>query len=261
MKSCEQGTVLQERHQGWIISNGPNKLRLKFSRKPHTSIWNYCWWVWDFHVLFMALLLPEDHTLYKMYKRAIRNVTISQLLDDFESNVLALILNQMNVCRIIPCELEFDQNGDHLEQDKQYSMWKDCLLLTSSGGICLLGDSFTEAWKISTECQHFCTFQCSIVTHTSQQTKVSFTTWKIENHNAWKWETLFHLLFVLRVWRSTMNSPFMKLFWEQQTKLEEWLQKYHPMIIRFCLSLASKSNSQWNFYSYFYKLPIAGDER
>ena len=45
---------------------------------------------------------------------------------------------------IIPCELEFDQNGDHLEQAKQYSRSKDCLLLTSSGGICSLCDSFTK---------------------------------------------------------------------------------------------------------------------
>ena len=40
------------------------------------------------------------------------------------------------------------------------------------------------------------------------------------------------------------SSPFMKLFWEQQTKLlGNGYKKYHPMIIRFCLSLASKSAS------------------
>ena len=41
-------------------------------------------------------------------------------------------------------------------------------------------------------------------------------------------------------------TPFMKLFWEQQKKLFSGSSKgvrYHPMIIRFCLSLAAKSPS------------------
>ena len=42
-------------------------------------------------------------------------------------------------------------------------------------------------------------------------------------------------------------SPFMKLFWDQQTKLlQSGSKKYHPMIIRFCLSLASKSASVYD---------------
>ena len=41
-------------------------------------------------------------------------------------------------------------------------------------------------------------------------------------------------------------TPFMKLFWEQQKKLFSSSSKgvrYHPMIIRFCLSLGAKSPS------------------
>ena len=36
-------------------------------------------------------------------------------------------------------------------------------------------------------------------------------------------------------------SPFIKLFWEQQSTLisKETGVRYHPMIIRFCLSLAA----------------------
>lgn len=37
-------------------------------------------------------------------------------------------------------------------------------------------------------------------------------------------------------------TPFMKLFWEQQrVALDKGSMRYHPMIIRFCLSLVSKS--------------------
>ena len=45
-------------------------------------------------------------------------------------------------------------------------------------------------------------------------------------------------------------TPFMKLFWEQQkqfTKNKSATSNcYHPMIIRFCLSLASKSASAYD---------------
>ena len=44
-------------------------------------------------------------------------------------------------------------------------------------------------------------------------------------------------------------SPFMKMFWEQQRQSflnPQSKMKYHPMIIRFCLSLAMKSASTYN---------------
>ena len=43
-------------------------------------------------------------------------------------------------------------------------------------------------------------------------------------------------------------SPFLKLFWEQQKSSQNKGSDvcYHPMIIRFCLSIASKSASAYN---------------
>ena len=43
-------------------------------------------------------------------------------------------------------------------------------------------------------------------------------------------------------------SPFMKLFWEQQksTQNKRFGVRYYPMIIRFCLSIASKSALAYN---------------
>ena len=40
-------------------------------------------------------------------------------------------------------------------------------------------------------------------------------------------------------------SPFMKLFWEQHrvTFAYNNVRKYHPMFIRFCLTLVAKSSS------------------
>ena len=44
-------------------------------------------------------------------------------------------------------------------------------------------------------------------------------------------------------------SPFMKLFWKEQKKylsINPKARKYHPMIIRICLSLAAKSPSAYD---------------
>ena len=41
-------------------------------------------------------------------------------------------------------------------------------------------------------------------------------------------------------------SPFMKLFWNEQIKnFDQKSRRYHPMIIRFCLAIASKSGSAY----------------
>lgn len=47
---------------------------------------------------------------------------------------------------------------------------------------------------------------------------------------------------------SVSMTPFMGLFWQQQQKLLKSSAtgvRYHPMIIRFCLSLAAKSPSSY----------------
>ena len=48
-------------------------------------------------------------------------------------------------------------------------------------------------------------------------------------------------------------SPFMRLFWEEQQKYLQSFPnnvKYHPMIIRYCLSLASKSAAAYGDIRY-----------
>ena len=47
----------------------------------------------------------------------------------------------------------------------------------------------------------------------------------------------------------TSVTPFMKLFWEQQQKMFQCSKsgvRYHPMVIRYCLSLYAKSSSAYN---------------
>ena len=53
--------------------------------------------------------------------------------------------------------------------------------------------------------------------------------------------------------RPTCIPPFLKFFWEEQQKYIKCSSRgirYHPMIIRFCLSLASKSASAYDDIRY-----------
>ena len=48
-------------------------------------------------------------------------------------------------------------------------------------------------------------------------------------------------------------SPFMKFFWEEQQNYLSCLSttvRYHPMVIRYCLSLASKSAAAYDDMRY-----------
>ena len=48
-------------------------------------------------------------------------------------------------------------------------------------------------------------------------------------------------------------SPFMKFFWEEQQKYLKSSStgiRYHPMIIRYCLSLAVKSSAAYDEIRY-----------
>ena len=48
-------------------------------------------------------------------------------------------------------------------------------------------------------------------------------------------------------------SPFMKFFWEEQQKYLKSSStgiRYHPMIIRYCLSLAFKSSAAYDEIRY-----------
>ena len=52
---------------------------------------------------------------------------------------------------------------------------------------------------------------------------------------------------------STKMPPFMKLFWEEQQKYLKSSKtgiRYHPMIIRYCLALASKSSAAYDDIRY-----------
>ena len=62
-----------------------------------------------------------------------------------------------------------------------------------------------------------------------------------------------YLIFIVSKTDQCTMSPFMKFFWKEQQKYLKSLSngiRYHPMIIRYCLSLASKSVAPYDEIQY-----------
>ena len=62
--------------------------------------------------------------------------------------------------------------------------------------------------------------------------------------------------FILKIFTSNFDKnnvpPFMKLFWQEQKYVQTSRNgvRYHPMLIRFCLNLVSKSPSAYEELRY-----------
>ena len=134
---------------GWHFEELPNKVTIKLLRKsyivPHFEI------IVDETLSYTCAaygwLLPDNHKLYKTYRRSVRNITISGLLSIFKSTNICpgVELNSKELLsHCIPCELDLDQNSENPQQAKKYTRSKDCILLMNDEGVCLSCSSFIK---------------------------------------------------------------------------------------------------------------------
>ncbi len=143
---------------GWLIKISPNKTCFKFFQKPFIVplfevIVNESL---EFTCAVYGKVLPADNMFYKTYRRSLRNVTISKLLADISNGKLCPGLDvesDEGEIHFILSELELDENGDHVQQTKQYSRSKDCLLLTIDAGKCTCCYNFEKNLKKSQSCK------------------------------------------------------------------------------------------------------------
>ena len=215
--------------------------------------------------------MPDDHFLYKESKRSLRNITISKFLNDFSS----LKLFRCCRCQIRftgnsshPCELELEKSDDNPSQPKHYLRAKDCSFLTRSAEVCPSCNESTKQIKkaqLSKQSKHntpahpnapLSQTQPNRVKLALQEERFKSSKLKVQIQRMEKEikcagveidDDLSSDIFGIMASNRENASPFMKLFWDQQTKLlQSGSKKYHPMIIRFCLSLASKSASVYD---------------
>lgn len=222
-------------------------------------------------------LLPEDHELYTRSLRSMNNVTVSDLIRDIECQLICpgvypKELTGDIIPHVIPKVVDplysDDESGFDVFPKKQFWRPSDCNLLCSpTSDLCIVCMEYShvsdlkarakqrrlsepahvkapvsstapERLKLTLQMQRL---KCSELEQQLEEMKQEITKSSVLVDH----ELSNDLTSIIGDCSSGM-TPFMNLFWQQQKKLMKSSAtgvRYHPMIIRFCLSLAAKSPS------------------
>ena len=222
-----------------------------------------------FTVIVFGWPLPVDHDIYKLNCRSIQNITISELLKSICSLSLCPGLHDVKskdlVAHVIICEPDLQTESDIPIKTESYERSKTCNILLNQGGVCisceknsikqkkvkqnLLKPAHRNAPLSKTNPERIIlSLKQQRKENKDLQNKIKMMEREISSNSVIVDEEL-GLDFQKIMSENDKNiTPFMKLFWEQQQKSfgKGTTVRYHPMIIRFCLSLASKSASAYD---------------
>ena len=224
-----------------------------------------------FTVKVFGSYLPEDHPLYLYYCRTVRKITVSNLLRQLEGyklcdGVSTMELNAKLYHHVIP--FSHDTFGEEEQQFPHKGFWraKGCFLLCQQGVVCCECEEFmccaenarklkesrsakpahvkapvsrTDPKRIKLTLQGQ-RLRCAELEQQLKNMKAELQKSNIEIDNELSDD------FTRIIGSAKQVTPFMNLFWQEQKKLfsrNSTGVRYHPMIIRFCLSLAAKSPS------------------
>ena len=225
-----------------------------------------------FTVKIFGSFLVDGHELYLKYLRSMQNVTLSMLVKDLEAYTFCDGVNPSEMTsklyhHVVPLNPDLDLDDNEQFPHKGYWRSKDCLLICDNS-VCesckeyLLSTSGCrkakerrqskpahinapvsktdpERIKLTLQGQRL---RCAELERQLNEMRVELEKTNIEVDH----ELSNDFSKILNSANDADITPFMKLFWEQQKKLFSSSSKgvrYHPMIIRFCLSLAAKSPS------------------
>ena len=226
--------------------------------------------------------LPKDHHVYITYDHSVKNVTLTNLMAYLQSLKLCSGVNDENLLKhfkkhSIPKLFNPTTSDDHNDSTDYYRSTK-CLLLDNDSPCSVCSKeiksrssqeiksnkrksqmsqipakpnapiSSTSTERIKLTLQHYRLENKELTTHIKQlQDEISKSSMNVSN------EMSKDLITVMSNADQSNVSPFMKFFWEEQQKYLSSSPtgvRYHPMIIRYCLSLASKSSAVYNDLRY-----------
>ncbi|XP_022799506.1 uncharacterized protein LOC111337464 [Stylophora pistillata] len=222
-----------------------------------------------FTVKVYGCYLPEDHPIYMKYRRSERNITISRLVDELEGYIICcgVELNDSDCSKllhhVIPTCSDSGESDSEQFPHKGYWRAKGCLIYASDS-VCpeckehaaqkakprqsgtlkpahvKAPVSVTDPRRIKLTLQEQ-RLRCSELEHQLDEMRNELKKSSINTDH--ELGNDFAKLF------SSADkdvAPFMNLFWQQKQRMatsSKYGVRYHPMIIRFCLSLAAKSPS------------------
>ena len=228
-----------------------------------------------FTIKVYGWLLPDDHILYTKYLRSMRNITVSDLVKELAEPFVVCPgteqreLHSNIVHHVIPMSVDpFDCSDNELENFsfKEYWRSRKCQLLVESDENCQCCKEQSYSMQRSSQAKqsrmsepaHLYApvsktapdrlkltlreqrLKCADLERQLNEMKSEIAKLSIEvDHNLSNDVTTI-------LSGAHEVTPFMNLFWQQQKKLLQSSPsgvKYHPMVIRYALSLAAKSPS------------------
>ena len=229
-----------------------------------------------FTVKVYGSYLVDDHPLYLQYRRSMKNVTLSNLVKELESyqlcnGVQTLELSSKLFHHVVP--INHDSVSDEEEEQQQFpnkGFWraKGCLLIIQGRevtcSVCTTYAACIDSAKKAKQCRSSKSALLNAPVSKTHPERIKLTLQEQRLKCAQLEQALSEMRAELQKSSMEINNdlnndfmqilnsagtkitPFMKLFWEEQKKLFNRSSsgvRYHPMIIRFCLSLAAKSPS------------------
>ena len=227
-----------------------------------------------FTVKVFGSYLVHDHPLYLKYRRTMCNVTLSNLVKDLENLKLCTRVNPMELTsklfhHVVPVNHDCMGEEEEQQQFPHKGFWrvKECLLFNEADGICPACQEFNfytekaqkakksrsikpahinapvsktdpERIKLTLQGQRL---KCAELEQQLTEMRAELLKSSVEIDNELN-DDFTQILDSA----GTKVTPFMNLFWQEQKRLfarSNTGVRCHPMIIRFCLSLASKSPS------------------
>ena len=228
--------------------------------------------------------LPDDHKIYVEYKRTVRNITLSNLIISLSSYQLCNGISNIAAAKSgfflnhsIPKFVNTDRDTPDLVPivQTEFNRTFDCQIIitqVSSCKNCVTAEN-KELKSLKRKAANLnipAKLKAPISLTSPERVKLTLQNYRMEN----KMLKLEVEKLQAEISRSSMTvspdlnndfmsimssteskniSPFMKLFWEEQQKYLKSSKtgiRYHPMIIRYCLALASKSSAAYDEIRY-----------
>ena len=226
-----------------------------------------------FTISVYGWFLPEDHEIYTENFRSVTNITLSDLVKSIDTlmiwpGVKPSQLSSNIVHHLIPKSVDplFHENMTDANSFPHQEYWRTCgcMVLCENKKQCdscyqyshkcelsqkakqrklaetahlfsPVSQTAPERIKLTLQMQRL---KCAELEQKLEEMKSEIHKSSVEVDNKLSQD-------ITTILGNTDNiTPFMKLFWEQQKKLltrSSTGVRYHPMIIRYCLSLATKS--------------------
>ena len=238
-----------------------------------------------FTVKVFGWFLPENHELYKKNKRSMKNITVSNLVNACERYVLCNgtkpDLSSKAIVHSIPnLPNHFSEHGE----DAPLKPYESCLyyrtescyvlldkdLIPNSNQLCKTctdhDDKLTQSIELTKQKlsvpakpkapisktapqRVILTLQAQRLKCKQLEAEIGKMRQELSEYSCKIDQTLHtDLVNIMSNTSSYKITPFMNLFWQEQKKMSSANSsavRYHPMIIRFCLSLHSKSRSAY----------------